>query len=311
MDLRHEAEEYIHNHFLSVVEMEEYSELPKEVLVRLLRSEHLQIESEFQVFNAAVNWLLHDPVARRRLVFEVLDCIRIPLLSPKKLEKSIEQCPDLSLKIALRKLVQDFHPEHGLQNPIYKVKSSSCKPRKCASRNIFVIGGYKRDSGGRWSDICYLNTVQVFNCFKESWQVVAPLRQARHGHGVAVLGGLIYVVGGESESIIFDSMECYDVGSNKWSHTACMTGPRCGLGVSACNGKIYALSGWVGASYGNTVETYDPQLGMWTRVGPVQTHRFAMGVVEHEGKVCLTGLFQILLSFLQAGTDQYYIFSSG
>ena len=49
VDLRSAAEIYIHNHFLKVVEEEEYSDIPKDLLVKLLNSEHLRVDNEFQV----------------------------------------------------------------------------------------------------------------------------------------------------------------------------------------------------------------------------------------------------------------------
>ena len=49
VDLRSVAEIYVHNHFLKVVEEEEYSDIPKDLLVKLLNSEHLRVDNEFQV----------------------------------------------------------------------------------------------------------------------------------------------------------------------------------------------------------------------------------------------------------------------
>ena len=49
VDLRSAAEIYIHNHFLKVAEEEEYSNIPKDLLVKLLNSEHLRVDNEFQV----------------------------------------------------------------------------------------------------------------------------------------------------------------------------------------------------------------------------------------------------------------------
>ena len=42
------------------------------------------------------------------------------------------------------------------------------------------------------------------------------LRLARSGHGVTVMDGCIYVAGGESDSMIYDSVESFDPAENKW-----------------------------------------------------------------------------------------------
>ena len=50
VELRSAVESYIHSNFLKVVVEEEYSDIPKEFLTKLLSSEHLRIDNEFQVY---------------------------------------------------------------------------------------------------------------------------------------------------------------------------------------------------------------------------------------------------------------------
>lgn len=71
-------------------EAEEFSSLSKDQLACLLRSEELRIEDEYQVFTAAMSWLLHDITHRKKHVVEVLEPIRFPLLSPQRLYAYIE-----------------------------------------------------------------------------------------------------------------------------------------------------------------------------------------------------------------------------
>lgn len=50
----------------------------------------------------------------------------------------------------------------------------------------------------------------------QEWSSIVPLKFARSGHGVTVMEGRIYVAGGESDSMIYDSVECYDPSDKKW-----------------------------------------------------------------------------------------------
>lgn len=59
-------------------------------------------------------------------------------------------------------------------------------------------GGYTRLQGGRWSDSRALSCVERFDTFNQYWTTVSSIHQARSGLGVAVLEGMIYVVGGET-----------------------------------------------------------------------------------------------------------------
>lgn len=58
--------------------------------MRLLRSEELRIEDEYQVFTAAMDWVLQDVAKRKKHIVEVLEPVRFPLLSPQRLFKYIE-----------------------------------------------------------------------------------------------------------------------------------------------------------------------------------------------------------------------------
>lgn len=97
---------------------------------------------------------------------------------------------------------------------------------------------------------------------------MSSLHQARSGLGVAVLEGMIYVVGGETaevllclhsdlkqfpvvrtffisigekDSMIFDCTERYDPVTKQWAAVASLNFPRCGVGVCPCHGALYAL----------------------------------------------------------------------
>ena len=239
-----------------------------------------------QVFEAAMKWIEHDVSQRRRYVFDVLAPVRFPIVSLKQLHSHIEQCGDLSLKIALRKLMQDFYGSQWqpYERRIGRLKPYLLQPRKCARKNMYVIGGYSRDKGGRWSDSRSLSTVECFNSFQQQWTKLTCLRHPRSGHGIAVLDGCIYVIGGESDSLIFDNTECFNPATQKWTMIPSMTVPRCGLGVCACDNKIYAFGGWIGSQIGDTVERFDPELNRWIQVDRVRTLRFAMGVIEYKGE---------------------------
>lgn len=287
VDLALVAEAFIHSQFLEVTKEEEYFNLPKNILIKFLTSENLKVESEFQVFMAAMQWILHNFQERRKSVFEVLAPIRFPVISQKKLERYIENCPDLSLKIAVRKLVQDFRFDRRMSCDQRQIKPLLFKPRKNSLKSIFVIGGYTRHKGGRWSDSQSLGTVECYKTFHHKWKTVPSLHHARSGHGVCMLNGCVYAIGGESDSLIFANAECYDPSADKWSMIPSMTVPRCALGVTVVEERIYAIGGWVGSQIGHTVERYDPVLNHWSHWDEVNMPRFAMGVVEHCGMLFL------------------------
>lgn len=96
---------------------DEFKGLSKDQLVRLLRSEELRIEDEYQVFTAAMDWVLQDVAKRKKHVIEVLEPVRFPLLSPQRLFKYIEG--EQSMKIFIHILYFTHFMVH-IQNIVFE-----------------------------------------------------------------------------------------------------------------------------------------------------------------------------------------------
>ncbi|XP_058408233.1 actin-binding protein IPP isoform X2 [Diceros bicornis minor] len=287
-DLLEFTENYIHVHFLEVHSGEEFLALTKDQLVKILRSEELSIEDEYQVFLAAMQWILKDLGKRRKHVVEVLDPIRFPLLPPQRLLKYIEGVSDFNLRVALQTLLKEYCDvcKSPKENKFCSfLQTSKVRPRKKARKYLYAVGGYTRLQGGRWSDSRALSCVERFDTFSQYWTTVSSLHQARCGLGVAVLGGMVYAIGGEKDSMIFDCTECYDPVTKQWTTVASMNQPRCGLGVCVCYGAIYALGLiYVVGGISNegielrSFEVYDPLSKRWSPLPPMGTRRAYLGV---------------------------------
>ncbi|XP_072505362.1 actin-binding protein IPP [Notamacropus eugenii] len=291
-DLLEFTENYIHVHFVEVSGGEEFLALTKDQLIKILRSEELSVEDEYQVFLAAMHWLLKDLSGRKKHAVEILEPVRFPLLPPQRLAKYIEGVPDFSLRVALQTLLKEYC-EMGKSPKDHRfcsfLQTSKVRPRKKARKYLYAVGGYTRLQGGRWSDSRALSCVERFDTFSQYWTTVSSLHQARSGLGVAVVGGMIYAIGGEKDSMIFDCTERYDPVTKQWTTVASMNQPRCGLGVCVCYGAIYALGGWVGAEIGNSIERFDPEENSWEVVGSMAVPRYYFGCCEIQGVIYVVG----------------------
>ncbi|XP_071346859.1 actin-binding protein IPP isoform X3 [Trachinotus anak] len=295
MDMLEFTENYIHVHFLEVCVTDEFRGLSKDQLVRLLRSEELRIEDEYQVFTAAMDWVLQDVAKRKKNVVEVLEPVRFPLLSPQRLFKYIEgkkSITDFSLRVALQTLLREYTEvtKSPKENKMYsQLQPAKMRPRRKARKYLYAIGGYTRLQGGRWSDSRALSCVERFDTFNQYWTTVSSLHQARSGLGVAVLEGMIYVIGGEKDSMIFDCTERYDPVTKQWAAVASLNFPRCGVGVCPCHGALYALGGWIGSEIGKTMERYDPEENRWEVIGSMAVPRYYFGCCELQGFIYVIG----------------------
>lgn len=282
------ALDFIHRNFVDVSKQDEFLQLTKTVLLQLLESEELKIESEEQVFEAAMRWALHDISRGREALGNILERIRLPLISPKFLENYLITCESASIQRMLARLLEGYRNYQSLAREQQRVHT---QPRRASRKCFFVIGGYSRRVGGRWSDTSSLYTVEKFDSFLQTCDsfTTAQLSFARSGHAVASIGGLIYAVGGENDSLIYDTVECYDPALNSWSLVAPLTAPRVACGVCVVEDFMFVIGGWVGSEIAENIERYDPDLDRWDIVGKVETKRFHLGVAEMDGLIYAAG----------------------
>ncbi|PIO14558.1 hypothetical protein AB205_0067790 [Aquarana catesbeiana] len=247
------TESYIHAHFPEVKQGDEFLNLTKDQLTRLLRSEELCIEDEHQVFASAMAWLQRDTATRKRHVVEVLEPVRFPLLPPQRLQKDIEDVTDFSLRVALQTLLREYC--ESSQSPKDRklcnfLQPSRVWPRRKARKFLYAIGG--------WVGVEIGNSIERFSPEENSWQVVGRMSVSRYYFACCERQGLIYVVGGMSqEGLELSAVEVYDPISRRWTSLPPMATRRAYLGVACLNDCLYVVGGWNEAQDAlNTVERY-------------------------------------------------------
>ena len=243
-----------------------------------------------QVLQAALKWILHDPSTRHTHTLDILSHIRILIIPEQKIHRLLLECSDLSTKVLLHKYIKDFNIDRKTclkqQLKLKNIQPHQMKARKSAKKNIYVLSGTKQSDEWRWSDGVTLNHMEKLDLQSSSsseWLKWPEMHLPRCGHGAAVLNGQIYVVGGENNSLLTDTVEFYDPVSNKWEMAASLNHPRSGHGVCTMNDAIYAMGGWVGETLDASVEEYDPETNAWTIISQMPSPRFGMGVVSYQG----------------------------
>jgi len=282
--LKEAALRYVFTNFVQVSLEEEFLDVPKEIIVKILSSEDLRVDTEYQVFLASMAWLDHDVGGRRRYVFDVLKYVRLPLVPMKQLDEFQAQCADLSLQVALNSVIKDVTLRKG------SLVCAHATPRRAAKKFVYVIGGSHRELGSAWTkEECTYDSVERFDIFAKQWTQVTPMRIARILPGIAVLNGRVFVCGGEVDSQILANGEIYNPHEDNWSEMAAMTIPRCEFGMCALEGYLYAFGGWVGEDIGGTIERYDPAKDQWEYLTKMQEPRFSMGICVYDGLIYLVG----------------------
>ena len=110
-----------------------------------------------------------------------------------------------------------------------------------------------------------LSSVECYDSHSDRWSPVTSMKIFRSILGVAVVGGLLYAVGGSAEESL-STVEVYNPEQNTWTIVAPMREPRRGVGVAVVDGLLYAVGGENDSGYLNTVECYNPSKNRWTSV---------------------------------------------
>ncbi|EEC19202.1 Kelch domain-containing protein, putative [Ixodes scapularis] len=106
---------------------------------------------------------------------------------------------------------------------------------------LYIIGGFEVSR-----DKCHIptGTCNRYSFSKGCWDKVASLKYPRCHHGVTVVLGQIYAVGGQSvESLFMDSVEAYDPGSDKWSSLTPLCCARMAANAIEFKDQMYVVGG--------------------------------------------------------------------
>ncbi|CAL4095463.1 unnamed protein product, partial [Meganyctiphanes norvegica] len=202
-DLLRIADKFTQHNFQEVMESEEFMELPVNQLMDIISSDELNVRSEEQVFSAVMAWVKYNVTDRRPFLAQVLEHVRLPLLSPKFLVGTVGS--DLLIKSdeACRDLVDEAKNYLLLPQERPLMQGPRTRPRKPIKTGevLFAVGG--------WCSGDAIASVERFEPTTCEWRMVAPMSKRRCGVGVAVLADLLYAVGGHDGQSYLNSVERY------------------------------------------------------------------------------------------------------
>ncbi len=148
---------------------------------------------------------------------------------------------------------------------------------------LFIVGG--------WNVCSAFADLEQYDPVTDSWSNRAPMLTARGGHGVGVLEGKLYAIGGSVDcGVHISNVEAYDPATDTWSVKASLPSPRFGHVVTAVNGKLYAIGGSSkNGEYLSLNNEYDPASDSWKERAPMPTPRGAAAVAVVNGIIYVVG----------------------
>ena len=117
---------------------------------------------------------------------------------------------------------------------------------------FYLFGGHSHP------DFVYRTEVMTFDPVTQVFDTVAYLPAAKAWLTSVVLGGKIYLMGGDNYSDATADVDIFDPNDGTWEIGPSMNTARLALSADTLNGKIYVAGGGAGVTAFNTVEIYDP-----------------------------------------------------
>lgn len=137
------------------------------------------------------------------------------------------------------------------------------------AQSMYVCGGVC----GRRPLSPPLNTVEVFDPSRKTWQPLPAMTQRRDGAVAAALAGLIYVCGGFNGQQSLCSAESFDPIRRTWEPLPSMTQQRMFAACVVVTGHMFVFGGLDKQHRLTSAEVFDPASGFWQALHPMPRGR--------------------------------------
>ncbi|XP_026199763.1 kelch-like protein 22 isoform X3 [Anabas testudineus] len=290
--LNDKVHSYILRNIQTLSQTDVYRQLPQDEVFRALSSDELQVNSENEVYEAALHYHYSPEQVETDQVYlqvspkdslKMLDAVRFCLMEKQVLQRlygRLNQCPlKNSLSAALRYHEQEIW-QPVLQSPLTQPRST-----------FHCILGF----GGMFSSSALTESKHLFQVFHPSWgewrTLIAAHATRMSNQGVAVLNNFVYLIGGDKNTSGFRAeSRCwrYDPRHNSWCTIQPLQQQHADHCVCVVGGHIYTIGGRDYSSELDSVERYDPHTNTWEFVSPLKREVYGHAGAVVDGKIYIT-----------------------
>ncbi|XP_014870182.1 kelch-like protein 40a [Poecilia latipinna] len=158
--------------------------------------------------------------------------------------------------------------------------------------SIFVVGGKQLKEGEH-----ALSSVMIYDRQSFKWGESDPLPYEVYGHGTVAHNGLVYVIGGKSESKKCMRRVCvYDPTKFEWKDLAPLTTARSLFGIAVHQDQIYVATGVTDSGLTSSVEVYDIAANKWSEFTEFPQERSSLSLISTGGYLYAIGGYAMMPS---------------
>ncbi|XP_077473842.1 kelch-like protein 9 [Stigmatopora argus] len=294
-DVQKNVSEFVGHNLSTLVECDRYLQLSEKTIVGTLSSNSLRGFSEMELYQIAKGWLAHDGAKRRHSIYALMRHIRFPLMNPseliqisqeednqdeegKSLMRSETSCVNLLLEASNYQMMPYMQPV--LQSERTQIRSNTT--------HIVTLGGVMRQQ------LVVSRELRMYDDKTGHWRALKPMEVPCYQHGVALLGGFLFIVGGQSTydtkgKTAIDSAYRYDPRFNDWLQIASLKETRTFFHLSALKGKLYAVGGRNAVGEIDSVECYNLKTNEWTFVKSMAQSHYGHAGTVHSDMLYISG----------------------
>ena len=139
--VQHDADEFSRQNFRDVAKTKEFLEMEFDYVTRLVSSDELNVTNESEIYTAIIGWTKHKGASRSRFLWQLLNYLRVPLLSRKFLIDILAKEELIIGDRECRRFLLDALDYHLLPERRDQFRIEKMGPRDRVTRKILVIGG--------------------------------------------------------------------------------------------------------------------------------------------------------------------------
>ncbi|KAE9544774.1 hypothetical protein AGLY_000316 [Aphis glycines] len=266
------SQTYIKHRFLEVVDNDEFLSLSSVEVIKLISCNDIFVPLEEKVFECVIHWLKHELDSRKDFLPELMEHVRLPLISKQYLLEKVVNEPLLKMNpkcIGYIFEALQFHLLKYLQ-PFTVSQTIQSTPRQSISFQKVILMLY-------W----YQDKSSVIYWFDNIWQPAPTMSKCyKYGCLSVIKDQFVLAVGGVHLKSNRQLVEMLDVSSQSpcWMPMMNMLVSRKYFGVGSLDNCVYAIGGHDGSNRLNSVEMFDTNTNRWQMVSSMSTKRSSHGV---------------------------------
>jgi len=284
---------YVGNAFMQFSTRPKFLRLQFEALRDLLAEDWFIMATEWEVLQAVLRWLQHDPAVRNVHRIPLLQLIRYPLLEPPELESLGSDITEIAELACLMKEAQDYHDVPS-QRCLYPTSHTAARG---ALPYLVLYSGTENNNVVEYRPLVADPSADII---REEVNTEF-LETAFEFAAVATFGDCLFIAGGYSHKHWCSSAAfyCYSPHRRCWTELSVMHDPRVSHALCAADSiGLYAVAGinhhvdelgFDREVYLDTVELYDPRDNLWHDAPRLPFAVFNAGVAFCAGRLYLTG----------------------